>query len=163
MGIREPVKLTAASMSLKGKKPDELCLAPSTSHPEPDLLKLTIRTSSPVRLATRAMDRATTSVEKAHGTYEHWLWPIFRKGNPRSGLSGLPRRATWCLPATTSAWTVSEGKDLFRQRVASAATATKAMTRNPKTCSPSPQQIKQIDQEKKDNLQASRRPDEAGR
>src|SRR5207302_5588741 len=39
LGIREPVKLTAASMSLKGKKPDEYARA-FTSHPEPDLLKI---------------------------------------------------------------------------------------------------------------------------
>jgi len=36
MGIREPVKLTAAAMSLPGKKPDEYARA-FTSHPEPDL------------------------------------------------------------------------------------------------------------------------------
>src|SRR6266478_6076051 len=39
MGIREPVKLTAAAMSLPGKKPDEYARA-FTSHPEPDLLKI---------------------------------------------------------------------------------------------------------------------------
>src|SRR5260370_3252022 len=39
MGIREPVKLTAASMSLKVKKPDEYARA-FTRHPEPDLLKI---------------------------------------------------------------------------------------------------------------------------
>src|SRR5262249_21942398 len=38
MGIREPVKLSAISMSAKGKKPDEYARA-FTSHPEPDLLK----------------------------------------------------------------------------------------------------------------------------
>src|SRR5205807_2109110 len=39
MGIREPVKLTAASMSLKDKKPDEYARA-FTSHPEPNLLRI---------------------------------------------------------------------------------------------------------------------------
>src|SRR5205823_12339234 len=39
LGIREPVKITAAAMSLKGKKPDEYARA-FTSHPEPDLLKV---------------------------------------------------------------------------------------------------------------------------
>ncbi len=39
MGTREPVKLTAAAMSLKSKKPDEYARA-FTSHPEPDLLKV---------------------------------------------------------------------------------------------------------------------------
>src|SRR6266436_7991319 len=39
MGIREPARLTAVAMSLKGKKPDEYARA-FTSHPEPDLLKV---------------------------------------------------------------------------------------------------------------------------
>jgi len=39
IGIREPVKLTATAMSLKGKKPDDYAHA-FTSHPEPDLLKI---------------------------------------------------------------------------------------------------------------------------
>jgi transcription termination factor NusB len=39
MGTREPVKLTPAAMSEKGKKPDEYARA-FTSHPEPDLFKI---------------------------------------------------------------------------------------------------------------------------
>ena len=38
LGIREPVKLTAAAMSFKGKQPDEYARA-FTSHPEPELTK----------------------------------------------------------------------------------------------------------------------------
>src|SRR6516225_1956592 len=38
MGIREPVKLTAATISLKGKKPDEYARA-FTSHPDSELLR----------------------------------------------------------------------------------------------------------------------------
>jgi len=64
MGIREPVKLTVASMSAKGK-PDEYARA-FTSHPEPDLLK----THDPERFGCspchQGNGRATTSVEKAH-------------------------------------------------------------------------------------------------
>src|SRR5262245_52949594 len=44
MGIREPVKLGAISMSVKGNKPDEYARAFS-SHPEPDLLKMQDRKS----------------------------------------------------------------------------------------------------------------------
>src|SRR6266850_2510310 len=84
MGIREPVKLIAASMSLKGKKPDEYANA-FTSHPEPELLK----THDPEKFGCspchQGNGRATTSVEKAHGTYEHWLWPLFPKENTEAG------------------------------------------------------------------------------
>src|SRR5215467_469679 len=78
MGIREPVKLTAAAMTPKGQKPDEYSRA-FTSHPEADLLK----THDPDKFGCspchQGNGRATTSVEKAHGDYEHWLWPLFPK------------------------------------------------------------------------------------
>ncbi len=84
MGIREPVKLTAASMSLKGKKPDEYARA-FTSHPEPDLLKIHDPEKYGCSPCHQGNGRATTSVEKAHGTYEHWLWPLFPSGNREAG------------------------------------------------------------------------------
>src|SRR5260370_28119224 len=39
MGIREPVKLTSASIALKGKKPEQYS-HPFTTHPEPALLNI---------------------------------------------------------------------------------------------------------------------------
>ena len=63
MGIREPVKLTAAAMSLKGKKPDDYARA-FTSHPEPELLK----THDPEKFGCspchQGNGRATTSGRK---------------------------------------------------------------------------------------------------
>src|SRR6267154_279919 len=78
MGIREPVKLTAASMALKGKKQDEYARA-FTSHPEPELLKIHDPEKFGCSPCHQGNGRATTSVEKAHGTYEHWLWPLFQE------------------------------------------------------------------------------------
>jgi len=70
MGIREPVMLTAASMSFKGKKPDEYARA-FTSHPEPDLLKIHDPDKFGCSPCHQGNGRATTSVEKAHDTSEH--------------------------------------------------------------------------------------------
>src|SRR5713226_3659641 len=78
MGIREPVKLTAAAMSLKGKKPDDYARA-FTSHPERELLKIHDPDKYGCSPCHQGNGRATTSVEKAHGTYEHWLWPLFSR------------------------------------------------------------------------------------
>src|SRR5713226_4701823 len=61
MGIREPVKLTAASMALKGKKPDEYARA-FTSHPEPDLLKIHDPEKYGCSPCHQGNGRATTSV-----------------------------------------------------------------------------------------------------
>ena len=114
MGIREPLRLSVISMSVKGKKPDEYARA-FTSHPEPDLLK----THDPEKFGCspchQGNGRATTSVEKAHGTYLHWLWPLFPKGNAEAGCQTC-HAADMVLVTNEVGWTLSEGKDLFRQR-----------------------------------------------
>src|SRR6202158_4351040 len=75
MGTREPVKLTAAAMAPKGKPPDQYARAFS-SHPEQELLKIRDPDKYGCPPCHQGNGRATTSVEKAHGNYEHWLWPL---------------------------------------------------------------------------------------
>ena len=149
MGIREPVKLTAASMSAKGKKPDDFALA-FTSHPEPDLLKIHDPDKFACTPCHQGNGRATTSVEKAHGTYEHWLWPIFRKGNLEAGCQ-VCHAADMVVVSNDVGWTVSEGKDLFRQRGCVGCHRYEGYDKEPEDLLAVAQQIKQIDQEKKDN------------
>jgi mono/diheme cytochrome c family protein len=149
MGIREPVKLTAASMSAKGKKPDDFARAFS-SHPEPDLLKIHDPDKFACTPCHQGNGRATTSVEKAHGTYEHWLWPIFRKGNLEAGCQ-VCHAADMVLVSNDVGWTVSEGKDLFRQRGCVGCHRYEGYDKEPEDLLAVAQQIKQIDQEKKDN------------
>jgi cytochrome c551/c552 len=153
MGIREPVKLTAAAMSVKGKKPDEYARA-FTSHPEPDLLK----THDPEKFACspchQGNGRATTSVEKAHGTYEHWLWPLFPRGNVEAGCQTC-HAADMVLVTNDVGWTISEGKDLFRQRGCVGCHRYEGYDKEPEDLLSIAQQIKQLEQEKKDNLKQS--------
>ncbi len=150
MGIREPVKLTAISMSLKGKKPDEYARA-FTSHPEPDLLK----THDPDKFGCtpchQGNGRATTSVEKAHGHYEHWLWPVFSPGNYESGCQ-ICHSADMVVVTNDVGWVVSEGKDLFRQRGCLGCHRFEGYDKEPEDLLSVAQQIKQLDQEKKDNF-----------
>jgi cytochrome c551/c552 len=153
MGIREPVKLTAAAMSVKGKKPDEYARA-FTSHPEPDLLK----THDPEKFACspchQGNGRATTSVEKAHGTYEHWLWPLFPRANVEAGCQTC-HAADMVLVTNDVGWTISEGKDLFRQRGCVGCHRYEGYDKEPEDLLSLAQQIKQLEQEKKDNLKQS--------
>jgi cytochrome c551/c552/transcription termination factor NusB len=142
MGIREPVKLTAAAMSLKGKKPDEYARA-FTSHPEPDKFGC-----SPCH---QGNGRATTSVEKAHGNYEHWLWPLFPRGNLEAGCQTC-HAADMVLVTNDVGWTISEGKDLFRQRGCVGCHRYEGYDKEPEDLLSIAQQIKLIDQEKKDNF-----------
>ncbi len=150
MGIREPVKLTPAAMSLKNKKPDEYARA-FTSHPEPDLLK----THDPDKFGCspchQGNGRATTSIEKAHGNYEHWLWPLFPRGNMEAGCQNC-HAADMVLVSNDVGWTLSEGKDLFRQRGCVGCHRYEGYDKEPEDLLSIAQQIKLIDQEMKDNF-----------
>jgi cytochrome c551/c552 len=150
MGIREPVKLTAAAMALEGKKPDQYANA-FTSHPEPDLLK----THDPEKYGCspchQGNGRATTSVEKAHGTYEHWLWPLFARGNMEAGCQSC-HAADMVLVTNDVGWNLSEGKDLFRQRGCVGCHRYEGYDKEPEDLLSIGQQIKQLEQDKKDNV-----------
>jgi len=150
MGVREPVKLTVAAMSLKGKKPDEYARA-STSHPEPDLLKIHDPEKYGCSPCHQGNGRATTSVEKAHGTYEHWLWPLFPRGNVEAGCQTC-HAADMVLVSNDVGWTLTEGKDLFRQRGCTGCHRFEGYDKEPEDLLSIAQQLKQLDQEKKDNL-----------
>ncbi len=153
MGTREPVKLTAAAMSVKGKKPDAYARA-FTSHPEPDLLTIHDVEKFGCSPCHQGNGRATTSVEKAHGTYEHWLWPLFPRGNAEAGCQTC-HAADMVVVANDVGWTISEGKDLFRQRGCVGCHRYEGYDKEPEDLLSVAQQIKQIEQEKKDNLKQS--------
>jgi cytochrome c2 len=150
MGIREPVKLTAASMSLKGRKPDDYARA-FTSHPEPDLLK----THDPDKFGCspchQGNGRATTSVEKAHGTYEHWLWPLFPRQNMEAGCQ-VCHSADMVVVTNEVGWIISEGKDLYRQRGCVGCHRYEGYDREPEDLLSIAQEIKLLEQQKVDNL-----------
>ncbi|MFI5057438.1 MAG: c-type cytochrome [Candidatus Acidiferrales bacterium] len=153
MGIREPVKLTAAAMSLKDKKPDDYARA-FTSHPNLDLLK----THDPEKFGCspchQGNGRATTSAEKAHGTYEHWLWPLFPRGNVEAGCQTC-HAADMVLVSNEVGWTLTEGKDLFRQRGCVGCHRYEGYDKEPEDLLSIAQEIKLLDQEMKDNLKQS--------
>jgi cytochrome c551/c552 len=154
MGIREPLKLTAASMTPKReKKPDDYALA-FTSHPEPELLK----THDPDKFGCspchQGNGRATTSIEKAHGNYEHWLWPLFPKQNVEAGCQTC-HSADMVLVSGDVGWTISEGKDLFRQKGCMGCHRYEGYDREPDDLNNVSQQIKQLDQQKTENIKQS--------
>jgi cytochrome c2 len=151
MGIREPLKLTAASMSPKSaKRPDEYARA-FTSHPEPELLK----THDPDKFGCspchQGNGRATTSIEKAHGNYEHWLWPLFPKQNVEAGCQTC-HAADMVLVSGDVGWKISEGKDLFRQRGCNGCHRYEGYDKEPEDLQAVNQQLKTLETQKKDNL-----------
>jgi cytochrome c551/c552 len=151
LGIREPVKLTAAAMAPTGKKPDEYARA-FASHPESELLK----THDPDKFGCspchQGNGRATTSVEKAHGTYEHWLWPLFPRENIEAGCQTC-HAADMKLVSGYLEWhVINEGKDLFRQRGCVGCHRYEGYDKEPEDLLSIAQEIKLLDQQKKDNL-----------
>jgi hypothetical protein len=150
MGIREPLTLAAASMALQGKKPDEYARA-FTSHPEPGLLK----THDPEKFGCspchQGNGRATTSVEKAHGTYEHWLWPLFPNENTEAGCQTC-HAADMLLVSNDVGSTISEGKNLFRQRGCVGCHRYEGYDKEPEDLNLVSQEVKQLEQEKTQNI-----------
>src|SRR5437870_2374972 len=151
MGAREPVKITSAVMTPKGqKKPDDYAHA-FVSHPEPELLKIHDPDKFGCTPCHQGNGRATTSVEKAHGNYEHWLWPVFPRGNFEAGCQ-ICHSADMVVVTNDVGWVVSEGKDLFRQRGCVGCHRFEGYDKEPEDLLSVAQQIKQLDQEKKDNF-----------
>ena len=155
MGIREPVKLTAASMMAKGeKKPDEYALA-FTTHPEPELFKIHDPEKFGCSPCHQGNGRATTSLEKAHGNYEHWLWPLYPKQNAEAGCQNC-HSADMVLASGGTQWDViNSGKDLFRQRGCMGCHRYEGYDKEPEELNNVSQQIKQFEGQKKQNLKVA--------
>jgi cytochrome c2/uncharacterized ParB-like nuclease family protein len=152
MNAREPVKVTAVAMMAKGeKKPDEAANA-FVSHPEPELLSIHDPEKFGCSPCHQGNGRATTSVEKAHGNYEHWLWPLYPKENSEAGCQTC-HAADMKLVSGDVTWdTINQGKDLFRQKGCMGCHRYEGYDREPEDLNSISQQIKQIETEKKDNL-----------
>jgi cytochrome c551/c552 len=152
MGIREPLKITPALMTAKGeKKPDQYAQA-FVSHPQPELLQIHDPDKFGCSPCHQGNGRATTSVEKAHGNYEHWLWPMFPKQNVEAGCQTC-HAADMVLVSGGTEWKViDEGKDLFRQRGCMGCHRHEGYDKEPEELNSVTQQIKLFDQQKIDNL-----------
>jgi len=154
MGAREPLKISAAVMTPKGsKKPDEYAQA-FVSHPEPELLK----THDPEKFGCspchQGNGRATTSIEKAHGNYEHWLWPLFPKQNAEAGCQTC-HSADMILISGDVGWTITEGKVLFRQRGCMGCHRYEGYDKEPEDLTAVNQQLKLLEQQRIDNSKES--------
>jgi cytochrome c2 len=102
-GVREPLTLTAKDMGGR---------AEFVSHPDKDLLKI----HDPERFGCSTCHggngRGTTSIEKGHGNYEHWLWPLYARENTEAGCNQCHDRDRVIAGADV----LNRGKDLFQYR-----------------------------------------------
>jgi len=152
MNTREPLKITEAAMMLKGeKKPDEYAAA-FTSHPRPELLQIHDPEKFGCSPCHQGNGRATTSIEKAHGNYEHWLWPLFPKENVQAGCQNCHAADMVLVSGDVQYQTINDGKDLFRQKGCMGCHRYEGYDREPEELNSITQQIKQIEKQKIDNL-----------
>jgi len=155
MGIREPVKLTPANMAVKGEKPDEYARA-FVSHPDEELLQIHDPEKFGCSPCHQGNGRATTSVIKGHGHYEHWLWPLFARQNVEAGCQTC-HAADMMLHLTTGnvGQVISQGKFLFRQRGCNGCHKYEGYDREPEELVNIQQQIKQKEEEQQTNLRTA--------
>jgi cytochrome c551/c552 len=152
MNAREPLKITAASMEAKGeKKPDEYARA-FASHPEPEILQIHDPEKFGCSPCHQGNGRATTSIEKAHGNYEHWLWPLYPKENSQAGCQSCHSADMVLVSGDVQFQTINNGKDLFRQKGCNGCHRYEGYDKEPEDLNSVGQQIKQIETQKKTNL-----------
>jgi len=77
-----PVTMTLTKADLGLAKSTD---APFTSHPDPDMMKYHSLEKFGCSPCHGGNGRALDTVEKAHGRYEHWLWPLYYPENYDAG------------------------------------------------------------------------------
>jgi cytochrome c2 len=86
--------------------------APFASHPNPDLLRFHPLEKFGCSPCHGGNGRALDSVERAHGRYEHWLWPLNYPENYDAGC----QQCHAADMVTEQATVLNRGKELFRER-----------------------------------------------
>ena len=137
LGIREPLTITKANM--QGE-------AAFVSHPDKELLRI----HDPERFGCSTCHggngRATVSVEKGHGRYKHWLWPMYYKENTQAGCNQCHNRDR----VTPGATVLNEGKNLFSIRGCTGCHRYEGFDREADALASSRQQIRQLEMDKKE-------------
>src|SRR6185369_1172870 len=147
LGAREPIKLTKKNMGWTGEDAGEDAEATAfVSHSDPDLLK----THDPDRFGCSTCHggngRGTTSVEKGHGRYEHWLWPLYYNENVQAGCNQCHSRDRVLQGADV----LNRGKNLFQVRGCAGCHRYEAFDREADALSNARQSMKTLELEKED-------------
>ncbi len=135
MGIQEPVTLTKAAMG-----GEEVFI----SHPDRDLLKIHDPEKFGCTPCHGGNGVALTSVEKAHGYNEHWLWPLHARENLEAGCQQCHTQEI----VTEMAPTLDAGREIFRLRGCMACHRYEGFDRDPDELSAVNQDIRQLTQQK---------------
>lgn len=108
LAIREPAVITREDM---GGAKDRMAAA-FTSHPGTEILRIHNPEKFGCSPCHNGNGMQVASVEKAHGNYEHWLWPLHPRANIEAGCQHC--HASDML--VDQAPVLSRGKELFQWR-----------------------------------------------
>jgi hypothetical protein len=139
VGIREPVVLTKADMGGE---------AAFTSHPgDPELLRI----HDPERFGCTPCHNgngvAVSSVQKAHGRYKHWLWPLYGRANFEAGCQQCHVREI----VTEMAPVLNQGRELYRRRGCMGCHRYEGFDREPEELAGAQRQIAELEKQKEDH------------
>jgi cytochrome c551/c552 len=104
-----PPQLTLTKADLGMAKSND---APFTSHPDLMLLQLHPLEKFGCSPCHGGNGRAINSVQRGHGRYEHWLWPLYYSENYDAGC----QQCHSADMVTEHAPVLNEGKQLYRQK-----------------------------------------------
>ncbi len=134
--------LTKADLGLGNSKD-----APFSSHPDAELLKIHDPDKFGCSPCHGGNGRALDSVERAHGRYEHWLWPLHYPENYQAGCQTC--HAADML--TEQAPVLNHGKDLFRSRGCIGCHKFEGFDDQTEQLLAAHQAVRQLEEEKKQN------------
>ncbi len=104
-----PVVMTLTKNDLGVAKEKD---APFASHPDPALLTFHPLEKFGCSPCHGGNGRALDTVDRAHGRYEHWLWPLYYPENYDSGC----QQCHAADMVTEHAPVLNRGKELFREK-----------------------------------------------
>jgi cytochrome c2 len=149
VGTREPVVLTrrdVGPLSKDGHSGVEDGSRAFTTHPSLELLKI----HDPERFGCSPCHggngRATTSIEKAHGKNEHWLYPMYAPANREAGCNQCHSADLVVRLAPI----LSSGKELFRWKGCMGCHRMEGFDAEPERLFTISQTIKQLETDKAD-------------
>src|SRR6266404_2830305 len=137
LGVREPINITKKDMDGE---------AAFVSHPNRDLLKIHDPDRFGCSTCHGGNGRGTTSVEKGHGRYEHWLWPLYYKENFQAGCNQCHNRDRVLQGADV----LNRGKNLFQVRGCAGCHRYEAFDREADALSNARQSIKTLELQRDD-------------
>ena len=154
LGIREPVVTTRASM---GGEKDPMAAA-FTSHPDLELLAIHDPEKFGCTPCHNGNGMQLDSVEKAHGEYEHWLWPLYHKGDFDAGC----QQCHAADMVVDHAPVLSTGKELFEWRGCIGCHRFQGYDSEPEDLLATEKQIDQLETERAEDLRKVQRAIQLG-